>query len=53
MASYTRLGSFLLASELTADPSGKIHRGLTLSGGGTLTITTGKCGAKGIPNRES
>ena len=32
MASYTRLGNYLLASELTADPFGKIHRGLTLSG---------------------
>ena len=34
MASYTRLGSYLLANELTADPSGKIHRGLTLMGSG-------------------
>lgn len=32
MASYTRLGNFLLANELTADPFGKIHRGLSLSG---------------------
>ncbi len=32
MASYTRLGSYLLADELTADPFGKIHRGLTLVG---------------------
>lgn len=32
MASYTRLGNYLLANELTADPFGKIHRGLTLSG---------------------
>jgi serine/threonine protein kinase len=32
MASYTRLGSYLLASELTSDPSGKIQRGLTLLG---------------------
>jgi len=33
MASYTRLGSYLLADELVADPFGKIHRGLTLAGG--------------------
>lgn len=32
MASYTRLGNYLLANELTADPFGKIHRGLSLSG---------------------
>jgi hypothetical protein len=32
MASYTRLGSYLLADELTADPFGKIHRGLTIIG---------------------
>ncbi len=32
MASYTRLGSYLLADELTADPFGKIYRGLTLIG---------------------
>ena len=32
MASYTRLGTYLLANELTVDPAGKIHRGLTLSG---------------------
>jgi len=32
MASYTRLGNYLLANELTVDPFGKIHRGLTLSG---------------------
>jgi hypothetical protein len=32
MASYTRLGSYLLASDLTADPSGKIARGLSLAG---------------------
>ncbi len=32
MASYTRLGTYLLANELTADPFGKIHRGLSLSG---------------------
>ena len=34
MASYTRLGACLLASELTIDPSGKIHRGLTLGASG-------------------
>jgi serine/threonine protein kinase len=34
MASYTRLGSYLLASELTSDPSGKVQRGLTLLGSG-------------------
>lgn len=32
MASYTRLGSYLLADELTADPFGKVHRGLTIVG---------------------
>lgn len=32
MASYTRLGSYLLADELAADPFGKIHRGLTIVG---------------------
>ncbi len=32
MASYTRLGNYLLANELAADPFGKIHRGLSLSG---------------------
>ncbi|MDP2876230.1 MAG: hypothetical protein Q8O00_08605, partial [Holophaga sp.] len=32
MASYTRLGTYLLANELTADPFGRIHRGLSLSG---------------------
>ncbi|NTV73069.1 MAG: hypothetical protein HGA66_02555 [Holophaga sp.] len=32
MASYTRLGSYMLSSELTADPIGRIHRGLSLSG---------------------
>ena len=32
MASYTRLGSYLLADELTADPFGKIHRSLTIVG---------------------
>jgi TonB family protein len=34
MATYTRLGSYLLASELASDPLGRISRGLTLSGGG-------------------
>ena len=34
MASYTRLGNYLLANELAADPFGKIHRGLSLSGSG-------------------
>ncbi len=32
MASYTRLGSYLLSSELTADPVGRIQRGLSLAG---------------------
>jgi hypothetical protein len=32
MASYTRLGSYLLADELTVDPFGKISRGLTIVG---------------------
>jgi len=32
MASYTRLGSYLLADELAADPFGKIHRGLSIVG---------------------
>ncbi|HWQ08609.1 MAG TPA: hypothetical protein VN436_05875, partial [Holophaga sp.] len=32
MSSYTRLGSYLLADELTADPFGLIHRGLTIVG---------------------
>lgn len=34
MASYTRLGSYLLAHELAADPFGKVYRGLIVSGGG-------------------
>lgn len=34
MASYQRLGSFLLAHELAADPFGKVHRGLIVTGGG-------------------
>ncbi len=32
MATYTRLGSFLLASELTADPIGHIRRGMSIVG---------------------
>ena len=32
MTSYTRLGSYLIADELTADPFGKIHRGLSIVG---------------------
>lgn len=32
MASYTRIGSFLSASELAVDPFGKIHRGLSIAG---------------------
>ncbi len=32
MASYIRLASYLLAEELSVDPVGKIHRGLTISG---------------------
>jgi len=32
MASYTRLGSYLLANELATVPFGKVHRGLTLQG---------------------
>jgi outer membrane biosynthesis protein TonB len=32
MASYTRLGSYMLSCELAADPLGKVHRGLSLSG---------------------
>ncbi len=31
MASYTRLGSTILATELAADPIGKIYRGLSLT----------------------
>lgn len=33
MANYTRLGSYLLAGELTADPIGRIHRGIVTVGG--------------------
>ena len=32
MASYTRLGSYMLSSDLAADPIGKIHCGLSLVG---------------------
>ncbi len=32
MATYTRLGSFLLADELTADPIGHIQRGVSIVG---------------------
>ena len=32
MASYVRLGPYLLSSELAADPAGRIHRGLSLAG---------------------
>lgn len=34
MGTYTRLGSYLLASELSADPLGGIHRGVVLAGSG-------------------
>ncbi len=34
MASYTRLGSYLLAHELAADPFGKVHRGLIVNSNG-------------------
>lgn len=34
MGTYTRLGSYLLASELSADPLGSIHRGVVLAGSG-------------------
>lgn len=34
MASYSRLGNYLLATELGSDPFGKIYRGLTLTGTG-------------------
>lgn len=33
MATYTRLGSYILATELATDPFGKIHRGLSIAGG--------------------
>ena len=32
MATYSRLGSYLLSSELTNDPIGRIHRGIVLVG---------------------
>jgi len=32
MASYVRLGPYLLSSEIAADPAGRIHRGLSLTG---------------------
>ncbi len=32
MASYSRLGSYLLAGELATDPFGKVHRALTIRG---------------------
>lgn len=32
MATYSRLGSYLLSSELSADPIGRIHRGIVLVG---------------------
>lgn len=32
MATYTRLGSYLLAGELTADPIGHVHRGVSIVG---------------------
>ena len=32
MASYTRLGSYLLSNDLATDPVGRIHRGLSLTG---------------------
>ena len=32
MATYKRLGSYLLAGELTADPIGQVHRGVSIVG---------------------
>lgn len=32
MATYSRLGTFIVGGDLTADPIGKIHRGLTITG---------------------
>ena len=32
MDSYTRLGTYLLTTELATDPVGKLHRGLTIFG---------------------
>lgn len=34
MGTYSRLGSYLLASELTSDPFGAIHRAVLISGNG-------------------
>lgn len=34
MGTYTRLGSYLLASELASDPFGSIHRGVVIAGAG-------------------
>ena len=34
MGTYSRLGSYLLASELTSDPFGAIHRAVVLTGNG-------------------
>ncbi|MCE1228027.1 MAG: energy transducer TonB [Firmicutes bacterium] len=33
MATYNRLGNYLLANELASDPVGKVHRGLMLTNG--------------------
>ena len=32
MATYSRMGAYLLAGELTADPLGKLHRGIAIVG---------------------
>lgn len=32
MATYTRMGAYLLSGELTADPFGKVHRGVAIVG---------------------
>ena len=32
MATYTRMGAYLLSGELTADPHGKVHRGVAIVG---------------------
>ena len=34
MGTYTRLGSYLLASELTSDPFGSVHRAVVIAGSG-------------------
>ena len=34
MGTYSRLGSYLLASELTSDPFGAIHRAVVITGNG-------------------